>query len=60
MHLLKQFKIHIQQLKVLRDRNLNTGNGNKTMRYLEQENYYNVIIGVWYKWLRNSTRDVHR
>ncbi|EHD1589210.1 Abi family protein [Listeria monocytogenes] len=42
---MKPFKTHIQQLKILRDRNLNTGNGSKTMRYLEQENYYNVING---------------
>ncbi|EIZ3207816.1 Abi family protein [Listeria monocytogenes] len=42
---MKPFKTHIQQLKVLRDRNLDTGNGSKSMRYLEQENYYNVING---------------
>ncbi|WP_220693842.1 Abi family protein [Salipaludibacillus neizhouensis] len=42
---MKPFSTHRQQLKILRDRGLNTGNGSKSMRILERENYYNLING---------------
>ncbi|MHC5279950.1 Abi family protein [Listeria kieliensis] len=42
---MKPFKTHRQQLTILRSRSLNTGNGSHSMRYLEEENYYNVING---------------
>ncbi|MDR1567170.1 MAG: Abi family protein [Streptococcaceae bacterium] len=42
---MKPFSTHRQQLSTLRTRGLKTGNGSKSMRYLEQENYYNIING---------------
>ena len=41
----KPFKTYRQQLNILRDRNLDVGNTSKTMRYLEEENYYNIVNG---------------
>lgn len=43
--LLKPFKTHNQQLKILRERGLETGDGSKSKKFLAEENYYNVING---------------
>lgn len=41
----KPFKTYNQQLKILRNRNLNIPNGSKALRILRRENYYNIING---------------
>ena len=42
---MKEFKTFNQQLKILRDRGMIVPNDGRPKRFLEQENYYNVING---------------
>lgn len=41
----KPFKTYRQQLRILRERNLQIPNGHKAMKILKRENYYSVING---------------
>lgn len=42
---MKEYKTYNQQLKILRERGLSVPTDGKPKRFLEQENYYNVING---------------
>jgi len=42
---MKEYKTFDQQLRILRDRGMNVTTDGKAKRFLEQENYYNVING---------------
>lgn len=56
----KEFKTFNQQLKILRSRGLNVPTNGLPKRYLEKENYYNVINGykdLFLKTRRTQTTD---
>lgn len=53
---MKPFKTHNQQLKILRDRGLDTGDGSKTKVILAEENYYNVINGYKDLFLKRDSK----
>lgn len=53
---MKPFKTHNQQLKILRDRGLDTGDGSKSKAILAEENYYNVINGYKDLFLKRDSR----
>src|ERR1700730_2445812 len=53
--LMKPFKTHRQQLKILRDRGLSIPNGSMAMRILERENYYALINGYKDLFLQSDT-----
>lgn len=58
----KEFKTLNQQLRILRRRNVITGNGSKSKQVLEFENYYSVINGYKDPFVVSSgpTGDVYR
>lgn len=41
----KPFKTHRQQIRILRERNLNIADGSKAIRILKKEGYYGIING---------------
>lgn len=51
----KPFKTYRQQLKILRSRGLDTGNGSKAIQILEQVNYYSLINGYKDLFLRKDS-----
>ncbi|UQS81819.1 hypothetical protein MOO45_06360 [Bombilactobacillus folatiphilus] len=52
---MKPFKTYRQQLKISRDRGLDVGNTSKTMRFLEESNYYDVVNGYKTPFVVRST-----
>lgn len=50
----KAFKIYRQLLSVLRKRNLHIKSGSRAMRILEKENYYKVINGYKYLFIKRK------
>ncbi|WP_306489228.1 Abi family protein [Anaerococcus octavius] len=54
---MKEYKTYNQQLKILRERGLSVPTNGKPKRFLEQENYYNVINGYKDLFLQKDFND---